>query len=217
MEGWGPHSTRGAGVLLYHRLGMPADQVAQLGRWKNRGAFQEHYLRLDAPDVAAQKIGDMVHNDSPGIVPEPERTRTPGTEDQGGRVLEGAGTRHGEPSHTHPVSRQFCGGPGGAGPSGGVGPPLRFAFARSRPLHARRGTPGGAKRQRGGGGSDTSSLSSVGRDDAISAKQRRTSSSPTSTNGHPPKFRPLRLIAAHRGSSRLIAAQRVPLPGGKKS
>ena len=32
---WGAHSTRGAGVLLYTRLGLSSEQVCKLGQWKN--------------------------------------------------------------------------------------------------------------------------------------------------------------------------------------
>ena len=55
-EFWGPHSTRGAGVLLFKKLGLPSEEVCELGKWKNINAFSAHYLRLGAPLLASEKL-----------------------------------------------------------------------------------------------------------------------------------------------------------------
>ena len=39
---WGAHSTRGAGVLLYKRLGLTSVEVCEIGKWKNVQAFSAH-------------------------------------------------------------------------------------------------------------------------------------------------------------------------------
>ena len=44
MSFWGPHSTRGAGVLPYKKLGMTSEEVCEIGKWENVGAFSAHYL-----------------------------------------------------------------------------------------------------------------------------------------------------------------------------
>ena len=48
MEVFGPHSTRGAAVGMFRRLGLTAEQVAELGKWKNLEAFTKHYSRIGA-------------------------------------------------------------------------------------------------------------------------------------------------------------------------
>ena len=45
---WGAHSTRGAGVAFYRRLGLSAEEVCEIGKWKDVNAFTTHYQRLDA-------------------------------------------------------------------------------------------------------------------------------------------------------------------------
>ena len=39
---WQAHSTRGAGVLFYKRKGFLAEEVCELGQWKNSQAFSAH-------------------------------------------------------------------------------------------------------------------------------------------------------------------------------
>ena len=92
---WGPHSTRGAGVLMYKGLGLSAEEVCEVGRWKNAGAFSDHYLRLGAPRVAGRRVSEMVHSVSSGAGAEPDRSRTPRSPegDLGGRDLEGGAPR----------------------------------------------------------------------------------------------------------------------------
>ena len=43
---WRPHSTSGAGVMWWKEMGFTAEEIQQLGQWKNFSAFQAHYLRL---------------------------------------------------------------------------------------------------------------------------------------------------------------------------
>ena len=80
---FGAHSTRGAAVNMFKRLGLSSDQVAQLGKWKNLEAFSKHYLRIGAVQDASEKLSSFVHTGvSQGACAEPAWSRTPGT-DQG--------------------------------------------------------------------------------------------------------------------------------------
>ena len=95
---WGAHSTRGAGVLLYKKLGLTSEEVCEIGKWKNVQAFHAHYLRLGAPQEASQKICDLVHNTSPEMSAEPDLSRTPLKKcfEKGGRDKEGKARRDAE-------------------------------------------------------------------------------------------------------------------------
>ena len=93
---WGPHSTRGAGVALYKHLGLSSEQVCEIGKWKNHQAFSEHYLRLNATGAASTALFNWVHNDSLGQSAEPDWSRTPLTEEMGGRDQEGGAQRPSE-------------------------------------------------------------------------------------------------------------------------
>ena len=95
---WGPHSTRGAGVQFYKKLGLTSDQVCEIGQWKNVEAFTHHYLRVGAHDSAAQYLAPYVHRASQGQRAEPEGSTTPPTEDRGGGEPEGEAQRHFEPT-----------------------------------------------------------------------------------------------------------------------
>jgi hypothetical protein len=87
---WGPHSTRGAGVLMYKTLGLSSEEVCEIGKWKNTGAFSSHYLRLGAPQQAGRRLERFVHSVSSGEGAEPDKSRTPRNHgDLGGRDLEG--------------------------------------------------------------------------------------------------------------------------------
>ena len=55
-EVWGPHSTRGAGVCMYKKLGLSSEEVCEIGKWKNTGAFTAHYLRVGASQKASEKL-----------------------------------------------------------------------------------------------------------------------------------------------------------------
>ncbi len=59
---WKPHSTRGAGVTMLKRLGMSSEEVCEVGKWKNVGAFTSHYLRLGATNKVGSRISDMASN-----------------------------------------------------------------------------------------------------------------------------------------------------------
>ena len=98
MEFWGPHSTRGAGVKMYKDLNVNSDIVCEIGKWKNQGAFASHYLRLGAANLAASVLNPLAHTVSPRDCAEPEQSRTPGTEDQGGSDWEGEAQDIGEPA-----------------------------------------------------------------------------------------------------------------------
>ena len=71
---WGAHSTRGAGVAFYRRLGLSAEEVCEIGKWKDVNAFTTHYQRLDAHHKASEGIHNLVHNTSQS---EPKESRTP--------------------------------------------------------------------------------------------------------------------------------------------
>ena len=90
-------------------MGLSSEVIAQLGRWKNEKAFSEHYLRLQAPQLAAQKILEHVHNVSRGIGPEADRSCTPLTQEERGRDLEAEGTRQGETRLFPGDVIMFCG------------------------------------------------------------------------------------------------------------
>ena len=94
---WKPHSTRGAGVAMLKSLGLSSEEVCEIGKWKNVGAFTSHYLRLNAATKVGEKLQEMfVHNVSPLDSAEPELTRTTGKNDPGGSVREGGAQDNGE-------------------------------------------------------------------------------------------------------------------------
>ena len=64
---WKAHSTRGAGVLLYKKLGLNSEEVCEIGQWKNPQAFTAHYLRLGAIEKA-KKCGSK--NRAHSLTPE---------------------------------------------------------------------------------------------------------------------------------------------------
>ena len=57
----GAHSTRGAGVGLMKSLGMSAEQVCEIGKWKGVEAFMAHYQRLGAQSVLENSLTTLVH------------------------------------------------------------------------------------------------------------------------------------------------------------
>ena len=73
---WGAHSTRGAGVAFYRRLGLSAEEVCEIGKWKDVNAFTTHYQRLDAHHKASEGINNLVHNTSQWGSAEPKGSRT---------------------------------------------------------------------------------------------------------------------------------------------
>ena len=95
MYFWGPHSTRGAGVQFFKKLGLTSEQVCEMGPWKNLGAFSTHYLRLGAQEAAGKEVQSWVHRVSKGSEAEPERSQTPPREaERGGSDLEGEAKEH---------------------------------------------------------------------------------------------------------------------------
>ena len=86
MSVFGPHSTRGAAVKMYKRLGLSSEMVCELGGWKNTQAFAAHYLRLGASEQAAEVINRLlVHNDPSCYSEEQDRSCSPGTAPDLGR------------------------------------------------------------------------------------------------------------------------------------
>jgi hypothetical protein len=128
---WQAHSTRGAGVLFYKKLGLSSEEVCEVGQWRNSEAFTKHYLRLGAVKKVATVVGGLVHTFSPRSCAEPEWSQTPGKNDQGGSDHEGGAQERGEPTHptqkrTKEIVRPQPRKKLAIRPSGG---PLRFAFA----------------------------------------------------------------------------------------
>ena len=97
---WTPHSTRGAGVAMYKKLGLSSEEVCKVGKWKNVQAFSTHYLRLGAAAHASEKLRGLVHTVSSWRSAEPDLSRTPGRNyfDQGGRDKEGGAQSQDEPA-----------------------------------------------------------------------------------------------------------------------
>ena len=127
VDFWGPHSTRGAGVLFYKKLGMTSEEVCEIGKWKNVGAFSAHYLRLGAAQRAGERLSALVHTVSPGQSAEPDRSRSPETEWETGRSdREGEAQRPGEPAH--PLQENETGHSVPSAPQA----PLWFEFSRPR-------------------------------------------------------------------------------------
>ena len=144
MSQFGPHSTRGAGVKFWKKRGLLAEQVAEMGQWKNLEAFQKHYLRLDAVDLAQESFSDWVHTVSHVRSAEPDRSSTPGTAtDQGGSDLDGEAQETCEPNPpttmgTTAPSRVFVFKTSSDGASR-AGGPVRFTFLRKprKPYHGK--------------------------------------------------------------------------------
>ena len=126
---WKPHSTRGAGVLHWKKMGLSQEEIQQLGQWKNFTAFQAHYLRLGVAEKAQKLMKAGVHKTSPGLSAESDWSRTPGRYDPGGRDREDEAQRQGEPNPHHPKRKRESprGGYKRFRPPGG---PLQFKFAK---------------------------------------------------------------------------------------
>ena len=74
---WGAHSTRGAGVGLMKALGLTAEEVCEIGRWKGVEAFTQHYQKLGAQQKLETSLTALVHNrTSLGQGAEPEVSTT---------------------------------------------------------------------------------------------------------------------------------------------
>ena len=115
MTHWGAHSTRGAGVKFYKSKGLLADEVCEIGQWKNLQAFTQHYLRVGAAQRAAQVVDFKVHNASPHRSAEHEGSLTPPKNEGGGGDPECEAQRGGEPSLPPQSKRKLSGnGPQGS-------------------------------------------------------------------------------------------------------
>ena len=92
----GPHSTRGAGVGLMKNLGLSAEELCDIGKWKSVDSFCAHYQRLGAQEtletnlsLALEKQGVHSMTSHRGSA-EPEVSRTPPRQpERGGRDTEG--------------------------------------------------------------------------------------------------------------------------------
>ena len=71
---------------MYKQIGLTSEEVCEIGKWKNTGAFTAHYLRVGATKRAAEKINNLiVHNVSSRRSAEPDWSRSPGTNRDLGR------------------------------------------------------------------------------------------------------------------------------------
>ena len=91
-------------MSLYHDLKFSAQEVAELGKWKNQQAFQKHYCRLGVATLAQDRLQKfLVHKAvSLGTLAEADQSWTPRTEDRGGKDWEAEARGHSEPTRTHP-------------------------------------------------------------------------------------------------------------------
>ena len=129
---WGPHSTRGAGVTFYRQLGLQADEVCEIGKWKSTEAFGKHYSRLGATKSARVSLERFVHTVSPGDCAEPDQSRTPVTmEEPGGSDWEGEAHEPGEPT-LPPLSSKRRQAKRPQSPPAVAYPELKFQFATPR-------------------------------------------------------------------------------------
>ena len=84
---------------MYKSLGLPSEQVCEIGGWKDVQSFSSHYLRLGAAKGAAASLQkNFVHRSSSQGSAEPDCSRTPGTKDAGGREQEGGAQSWDEPT-----------------------------------------------------------------------------------------------------------------------
>ncbi len=60
---WGATSTREVGVTFYKNLGLSAEEVCEIDKWKDINTFTAHCQRLEA-HMAAAKKDDLEHNTS---------------------------------------------------------------------------------------------------------------------------------------------------------
>ena len=65
-------------MFMYKQLGLSSEEVCEIGKWKNTGAFTTHYLRVGASEKASEKLSSfLVHSVSSGRSAEPDQSRTP--------------------------------------------------------------------------------------------------------------------------------------------
>ena len=121
LGAYGPHSTRGAGVKMYRKMGLSADIVCELGGWKNVEAFTKHYSRLNATISVGQVLSKkFVHKVPSCQSAEHVWSQSPGKEpDQGRSDLTCEAQRQDGPASPTQVSES------------NEEPPVRFRFATS--------------------------------------------------------------------------------------
>ena len=128
---FGAHSTRGAGVNFMKKLGLSSDEVCEIGKWKNVGAFSTHYQRLGAQNSLEKALSENffgAQSTSLGGCAEPEVSRTPPRRtERGGRDTEGEAQNTSEPTQPTP-KRSRSGERGGHEPTSRGGSPPRFRF-----------------------------------------------------------------------------------------
>ena len=59
---------------MFKKLGLSSEQVCEIGKWKNVGAFTSHYLRLGASETLGHKLTSMLHKVSPLRSADPDLT-----------------------------------------------------------------------------------------------------------------------------------------------
>jgi hypothetical protein len=82
---------------------MTSEEVCEVGKWKNVGAFTSHYLRLGATNKVGSRISDMVHSVSPLCSAESDLTWTTGKNDTVGSVREDEAPSNGETRFISPA------------------------------------------------------------------------------------------------------------------
>ena len=128
----GPTLLEGRGLLFYRHLGLPADEVCEIGKWKSTEAFDKHYSRLGATKSARVSLERFVHNVSPGDCAEPDQSRTPVTmEEPGGSDWEGEAHEPGEPT-LPPLTSKRRQAKRPRSPPAVAYPELKFQFATPR-------------------------------------------------------------------------------------
>ena len=94
---------------MYKKMGLNSDIVCEVGKWKNLGAFQAHYLRLNAAESAGGALASFVHSVSPEGSAEPDRSRTPARNpDGGGSDREGGAQSSGETRYSFAGENVNC-------------------------------------------------------------------------------------------------------------
>ena len=97
---FGAHSTRGAAVKMFKKLGLSSEIVCELGQWKNTEAFAKHYLRIGAAQVAGSVLAQkLVHRVPSCSSDEPGGSSSPGTRQDPGRR---------DPPHEAQGKMTFC-------------------------------------------------------------------------------------------------------------
>jgi len=89
---------------MFKRLGFSSEEVCEIGKWKNVGAFTSHYLRLGASDKVGHTIMQLVHKVSPLSSADSDLTWTTGRNNPGGNVREDGAQSNGETRSLSPAT-----------------------------------------------------------------------------------------------------------------